>query len=52
MDGRKILSVVVENLNFLDSLSYLRMSIKSMPKSFDLNARKGTTLTSSTRPEI
>ena len=31
MDGTKILSMVVENLHFLDSLNYLRMSLKSRP---------------------
>jgi len=36
MDGSKILSMVVENFHFLDSLNYLPMSLKSMPKSFDL----------------
>jgi len=41
MDGGKILSVVVENLHFLDSLYYLPMSLKSMPKSFDLTCKKG-----------
>ena len=35
MDGNKILSMFVENLLFLDSLNYLPMSLKSMPKSFD-----------------
>jgi len=32
MDGTKILSMVVENLYFLDSLHSLAMSLKSMPK--------------------
>ena len=41
MDGTKILSMVVENLQFLDSLNYLPMSLKSMPKSFDLTCKKG-----------
>jgi len=41
MDGSKILSMVVENLHFLDSLNYLPMSLKSMPKSFDLTCKKG-----------
>ena len=35
-DGSKILSMVVENFCFLDSLNFLPMSLKSMPKSFDL----------------
>jgi hypothetical protein len=39
MDGTKILSMVVENLHFLDFLNFLPMSLKSMPKSFGLNAR-------------
>ena len=39
MDGSKILSMVVENLHFMDSLNYLPMSLKSMPKSFDLTCK-------------
>jgi hypothetical protein len=41
MDGTKILSMIVENLHFLDSLNFLPMSLKSMPKSFDLTCKKG-----------
>jgi hypothetical protein len=41
MEGSKILSMEVEHLHFLDSLNYLPMSLKSMPKSFDLTCRKG-----------
>jgi len=41
MDGSKILSMVVENLHFQDSLNYLPTSLKSMPKSFDLTCKKG-----------
>ena len=41
MDGTKILSMVVENFFFLDSLNFLPMSLKSMPKSFDLTCKKG-----------
>jgi hypothetical protein len=40
MDGTKILSMVVENFHFLDSLHFLPMSLKSMPKSFDLTCKK------------
>jgi len=40
MDGSKILSMVVENLHFLDSLNYLPKSLKSMSKSFDLTCKK------------
>jgi hypothetical protein len=40
MDGTKILNVVVENLHLLDSLNYLPMSLKSMPKIFDLTCKK------------
>ena len=40
MDGSKILSIVVQILNFLDSLNYLHMSLNSMPKSFDLTFKK------------
>jgi len=35
IDGSKILSTVVENFHFLNSLNYLLMCLKSMPKSFD-----------------
>jgi len=52
MDGSKILSMVVENFHFLDSLNYLPMSLNSMPKLFDLTCKKGTTPISSTRPAI
>jgi hypothetical protein len=41
MDGSTILSVVMEIFHFLDSLNYLPMSFKSMPKSFDLTCKKG-----------
>jgi len=41
MDSSKILSMVVENFHFLDSLKYLPMSLKSMPKSFDQTCKKG-----------
>jgi hypothetical protein len=40
MDGAKILSIIVENLHYLDSLNFLPMSLKSMPKSFDLTCNK------------
>jgi len=41
MDGTKILSIVEEHLHFLDSLNYLPMSLKRMPKSYDLTCKKG-----------
>jgi hypothetical protein len=41
MDGTKILTMCVENLIFVDSLCFLPMSLKSMPKSFDLTSKKG-----------
>jgi len=41
MDGIKICSMFVEDLHFLDSLNFLPMSLKSMPKSFDLTCKKG-----------
>jgi hypothetical protein len=41
MDGTKILSMRVENLNILDSLNFLPMGLKSMPKSFDFTCKKG-----------
>ena len=40
MDGSKILSMFVENLHFLDALNYLPISLKSVPKSFDLACKK------------
>ena len=40
MDASKILSIV-QNLYFLDSLNYLPMSLRSMPKPFDLTCKKG-----------
>ena len=40
LDGCKILRMVVENLHSLDSLNHLPMSLKSMPKSFDLTCKK------------
>ena len=33
--------MVVNNLYFLDSLHYLPLSLKSMPKSFNLKCKKG-----------
>ena len=33
--------MTVEHLKFLDSLNFLPMSLKSMPKSFDLTCKKG-----------
>jgi hypothetical protein len=33
--------MVVENFHFFDSLNFLPMSLKSMPKSFDLTCKKG-----------
>jgi hypothetical protein len=33
--------MVVENFHFLDSLNFLPMSLKSMPKSFDMTCKKG-----------
>jgi len=41
MDGSKFLSMVVDNLHFMDSLNYLPMSLKSMPKSFDFTCKMG-----------
>jgi hypothetical protein len=34
MDGTKTLSMCVEYIHFLDSLTFLPMCLKSMPKSF------------------
>jgi hypothetical protein len=41
MDGTKILSMRVEHLVFVDSLNYLNMPLKSIPKAFDLSCKKG-----------
>jgi hypothetical protein len=41
MVGTKILRMCVGHLIFVDSLSFLPMSLKSMPKSFDLTCKKG-----------
>jgi len=41
MDDSKILSMVVENFHFLDSLNYLPVNLKSMSKSFNLTCKKG-----------
>ena len=43
MDVTKILRMSVENLHFLDSLNFIRMSLKSIAKSFDLTCKKGYT---------
>lgn len=40
VNGSKILSMIVENLHFLDSLNYLPMGLKCMPKSLDLTFKK------------
>ena len=41
MDCTKIPSMRVENLISIDSLSFLSISLKSMPKSFNLTCKKG-----------
>jgi len=40
IEGSKILSICVEKLNFLDLLNFMPMSLKSMPKSFELTCKK------------
>jgi len=40
MNDTKILSMIVENLYFLDSLNFHPRSLESMPKSFDLTCKK------------
>jgi len=40
MNGSKILSMVVENPHFLDSLNYLPLSLRSMTKILDLTCKK------------
>ena len=52
IDGTKILSMSVENLYFLDSLNFMTMTLKSMPKSFDLTCKKGYYPIPSTRSRI
>ena len=47
MDGTKILSMIVENLHYLDSVKFLPVSLKSKHNSLDL-----TILTKLTRPTI
>jgi hypothetical protein len=51
IDGTKILSMRVGSLNFIDSLNVLPMSLKSMPKSFDLTCKVLTPIIS-TGPRI
>ena len=41
MDGTKILRMIVENMYFMGSFNVLTMSLKSMPKSFDVTRKKG-----------
>jgi len=41
MDGTNILSMIVENLHFWDSLNFLPMTLKSMPKSNDITCKTG-----------
>jgi len=41
MDCSKFVSIVVENLHFLDSLNCLPMSLTTSPKSFDFKWKKG-----------
>jgi len=45
IDDTKILTMVVENLHFSDSLKILPVGLKSMTKSFDLKYNKDTNLT-------
>jgi len=41
MDGTIIIRMSVENLYFLDSLNFMPVSLKSMPKLFHLTCKKG-----------
>jgi hypothetical protein len=41
MDGTKILSTIVDNFHFVDSLNFLPIILKIMPKSFGLTCKKG-----------
>ena len=41
MDGTKILSMSVENFQFLDSLNFMPMSLKGVPKSSDRACKNG-----------
>ena len=52
MDGTKILSMIIENLHFFDSLNFLPMSLKLCPNHLIPHASRGIILTSSTRPKI
>jgi len=52
MAGAKILSMVVENLHFLDSLNFLPMSLKNMHNPFDLTCKKGYYSPFFNRPRI
>jgi hypothetical protein len=52
MDGTKIHSICVDNRNFVDSLNFLPMSLKSLPNFFYLNVRKGITPIYLTHPRI
>ena len=40
IDGAKILSMRLENLNFVDSVNFLPKNLKCMPKSLDLTCKK------------
>ena len=52
MEGTKILSMIFENLHFLDLFNFLPFTSKSMPKSFDSHAKKGNVPTFSTLARI
>ena len=41
MHSTKNLSMSVENFCFLDSLNFMPMSFKNVPKAFDLTCKKG-----------
>ena len=52
MNGTKVLSMRVENLNVLYSLHFWQMSLKSITKSLDLTSKKGNYPNYLTPPKI
>jgi hypothetical protein len=52
MDGTKFLSMIVENMHFLDALIFLPKRLNSIPKSFDPTCKKGYFPTFLIRPRI
>jgi hypothetical protein len=40
MNGQIIMSMIVEHLHFLDSVSFLSMALSELPQAFDLSTTK------------